>query len=256
MADSSYIFGRNAVIEALNADKGIEKIMIAFGAQGAVMAKIYKMAKQKNVPCVVYDKNKFQALERTAMGDAGFSNSQGVIALTRSFELYSLDRMIDEADMSANPVIVVLDEISDPHNLGAIARSAECAGAIGIIVTERNSAPITPAAIKASAGALEHIPIAKVSNLAHTLDLLKEKGFWIVGSDGKGDRQYTDNIYDSPIALVIGSEGKGMRPSVVKHCDFLVRIPMMGGVNSLNASVSSGVLLFEIVRQKLLKANG
>ena len=148
------------------------------------------------------------------------------------------------------PIIVVLDEIEDPQNLGAIARSAECSGCGGMILTNKNSAPISPTAVKASAGALELIPIAKVDSLVQALEKLKENGFWIVGTDAQGDRLYSDDIYDSPIALVIGSEGRGMRPSTLKHCDYLINIPIVGQINSLNASASAAVVLFEILRQR------
>lgn len=264
MEKSSYIYGRNAVIEALSAEKEIEKIFVQFGTQGDAVNKIFKMAKSQGVQCVSYDKKKFQALEKDIFARVGKDNlksfkdnkTQGIIALMRSFSILSIDEFIATInDTSSNPMIVVLDEISDPHNLGAIARTAECAGAIGLIMTERNSAPITPAAIKASAGALEHIPVVKVGNLVTAFEKLKEIGFWIVGTDGEGKNAYTDDIYNSPTAIVIGSEGKGLRPSVAKHCDFIVRIPLMGNISSLNASVSSAIVMYEVLRQKLAKQN-
>lgn len=253
--DTNYIYGRNAVIEALQSGKSIEKIMLAFGNQGSSVSRIFKLAKDNGVACVTYDKGKFTRLEKDIFGpenknDGNIQKSQGVIALLRPFEVLELDMFLaQDFEEYKNPIVILLDEITDPHNLGAIARSAECAGAIGLIMTERNSAPLSPAAIKASAGALEHIPVVKVGNLVTAIEKLKEVGFWIVGTDGEGTKNYTDPIYNCPVALVIGSEGKGMRPSVVKHCDFLVKIPMIGQINSLNASVSAGVVLFEILRQ-------
>jgi 23S rRNA (guanosine2251-2'-O)-methyltransferase len=153
-------------------------------------------------------------------------------------------------NQSENPVLVALDGITDPQNLGAIARTAECVGASGLIITERNSSPINSFAVKASAGALNKIPVCRVTNLASELTNLKEHGFWIVGTDLEANSNYTDDIYKSPIIVVIGSEDKGMRPRVRKVCDHLVKIPMKGSTQSLNASVSSGVILFEIFRQK------
>lgn len=261
MDNNNYIYGKNAVAEALEAGKPIEKILVCFGNQAVGgMSRIYKLAKDAGVACVSYDKRKFMALEKELCGKGSEGNdtnalkTQGVIAMVRTFDILEVDAVISILGEEVNPVIVVLDEIADPHNLGAIARSAECAGAGGLIITERNSAPLSPAAVKASAGALEHIPVAKVGNLATTLEKLKAAGYWIVGTDGAGDRDYTDDIYDRPIALVIGSEGKGMRPLIEKHCDYLVRIPMRGKINSLNASVSAGVVLFEMLRQKMARS--
>ena len=174
------------------------------------------------------------------------------MALTRPFKLYSIVELIEKTKNITNPIFVALDEISDPHNFGAIARSAECSGCSGVIITERNSAPITPTAIKISAGALEHIPVAKVTNLQQSLKVLKDNGFWIIGTDADAERVYTDEIYNSPIVIVIGSEGKGMRLILKKDCDFLVKIPLKGKVTSLNASVSAAVILFEIQRQRSL----
>lgn len=260
MEKSSYIYGRNAIVEALTAEQEVEKIFIQFGNQGPALSKIFKLAKDAGVQCVTYDKRKFQQLERDIFNNVGTDNlkgfkdnkSQGIIALMRPFALQSIDEFIGNIeDLSDNPFVIILDEINDPHNLGAIARTAECAGAIGLIMTERNSAPITPAAIKASAGALEHIPVVKATNLITALEKLKDAGFWVVGTDGSGKNNYTDKIYNSPTAVIIGSEGKGLRPSVAKHCDFIVKIPMLGKISSLNASVSSAIVMYEILRQKL-----
>lgn len=198
------------------------------------------------------DKKKFGKLQRDM--DLDFHKTQGIIALMASVELLSLEELIHNSyKRSKQPTLVLLDEITDPHNLGAIARSAECSGADGMIITERNSCPITPVAVKASAGALEIMPIARVGSLITAIETLKQNGFWIVGTDSNAEKQYTENLYDNPVAIVIGSEGSGLRPSTVKHCDILVRIPLKGQIDSLNASVSAGVILFEVLRQKLLK---
>lgn len=249
METQSYIFGRNAIIEALSAGKPIEKIFFAFGVQGEPINRIHALAKRNKVSTVVHDKRKFSQLELQVCNES--FKSQGVIALIRQFEVYPLDELVNTAYLTSDkPILVILDEISDPHNLGAIARSAECSGASGLIVPERNSAPITPVAIKASAGALEYLPISKVSSFPQTFQYLKDRGFWVIGTDMSAEKSYTADIYDSPVALVIGSEGDGMRPSTRNHCDILIKIPMIGKINSLNASVSAGIVLFEILKQR------
>ncbi|MFN3194915.1 MAG: 23S rRNA (guanosine(2251)-2'-O)-methyltransferase RlmB [Chlorobiota bacterium] len=244
----NYIYGRNAVVQAIESDK-VEKVFIGFGAQGASVNRIFKIAKNNGVPISKYDKRKFKELEKKA--NIKNNVSQNVIALAKQVQTVSIIELMDYANSeSKKPVLVALDGITDPQNLGAIARTAECVGASGIIITERNSSPINSFAIKASAGALNKIPVCRVTNLASELTNLKEHGFWVVGTDLEATNSYTDDIYDSPIIVVIGSEDKGMRPRVKKVCDHLVKIPMKGSTQSLNASVSSGIILFEIFRQK------
>lgn len=244
----NYIYGRNAVVQAIESDK-VEKVFIGFGAQGASVNRIFKIAKNNGVPISKYDKRKFKELEKKA--NIKNNVSQNVIALAKQVQTVSIIELMDYAySESKKPVLVALDGITDPQNLGAIARTAECVGASGIIITERNSSPINSFAIKASAGALNKIPVCRVTNLASELTNLKEHGFWVVGTDLEATNSYTDDIYDSPIIVVIGSEDKGMRPRVKKVCDHLVKIPMKGSTQSLNASVSSGIILFEIFRQK------
>lgn len=244
-----YIYGRNAIIEALLSEKETDKIYISFGVQGDPINRIHALAKRNHVPIVVMDKKKFSFLEQQVCKDS--FKSQGVIALLRTFETYSIEELIEKAYQdSRKPVLIALDEISDPQNLGAIARSAECSGASGIILPERNSAPITPVAIKASAGALEYLPVCKVSSFPQMFQKLKDEGFWIIGTDMEADRFYSDDIYDVPVVIVIGSEGRGLRPSTRSHCDLLIKIPLVGKVTSLNASVSAGIVLFEILKQR------
>jgi len=247
--DNNFIYGRNAVIEALNSNRPIEKVFIAFGTQGDNIKRIYSLAKKNKISIATVDKRKFGKLEMTSGIQQG--KSQGVLALTRNFETLPIDEFISKTfEKSEKPVIVILDEIEDPQNLGAIARTVECSGADGIITTLKNSAPISPAAIKASAGALEIINIAKVDSIVQTIEKLKKAGFWIFGTDMEADKNYTDTFYDTPIALIIGSEGKGIRPSTRKHCDVLIKIPILGTLNSLNASVSAAIILYEMVRQR------
>ena len=249
MSDNSYIYGRNAVIEALTSGKAIEKIFLSYGVQGASINKIYTLAKKAGVKVVKHDQNKFKDLEKKIGIFA--RHSQGAIALKEMISFVDPEILFHRALKASDyPVIVALDSIEDPQNLGAIARSIECSGAFGILMSERNSAPVTPASVKTSAGALEYLPVAKAGNLSQSLEKAKELGFWVIGSEMNAQNSYTDNIYDRPILLVIGNEGKGIRPSVLKHCDIKIKIPMNGKIESLNASVSAGIILFEIARQQ------
>lgn len=247
---TAYIFGRNAVLEALNKDSSkIEKIFVTFGASGESINKIFSLAKRNKVLCVKQDNRKFIALERAVTPKD--ANNQGVIALLTMFETVDLTKLIlISFKKDKNPVIVALDEITDPHNLGAIARTAECSGVSGIILSERESAPITPTAIKVSSGALEHLPVAKVSSFSQAFEKLKQEGFSIIGTDMQGEQVYTEFDFNRPVVIIIGSEGKGLRPLTLEHCDALLRIPIKGKVESLNASVSAAVVLYEIVRQR------
>ena len=248
MNNKTYLYGRNPVIEALKEGKGVEKVFLSFNASGDGISKIYTIAKSKGIQIVKYDRRKFTDLEKKA--GIPSRESQGVIAQRELIKFTALEHLLDlNVKTNSNPIIVALDGIEDPHNLGAIARSAECSGARGLIVSTRASAPVTPTAVKASAGALETLRTAKVENLGSALEEAKEEGWWIVGTDLNAQNSYTDAIYDKPIVLVIGSEGKGIRPSVKQKCDYLIQIPMRGKTQSLNASVSAGVVLFEILRQ-------
>jgi 23S rRNA (guanosine2251-2'-O)-methyltransferase len=246
----NYIYGKNAVLAGIENNK-VEKVFLDFGVQGATINRIYRTAKENGIPIAKQDKRKFRELEKQVC--PGHNISQGIIAIVKQIATISIEELLNKAfSDSDKPIVVALDEITDPQNLGAIARSAECAGASALIITEKNSSPINSLAVKASAGALNKIPVARVGNLATELSNLKEHGFWIVGTEVTTNQKYTDPIYDSPIVLVIGSEGNGMRPRVKKICDHLVQIPMAGTTQSLNASVSAGIILFEILRQKSL----
>lgn len=247
--EKGYIYGKNAILESLNSQDGrLSKIFFCYGVQSKEISVIIAKARKQKIPCVQYDKRKFIDLEHKVCPRD--SRSQGVIALRNLVDSLTIGELIKKSSKVKNPIVVILDGVTDPHNLGAIARSVECAGAFGMVLPERNSAPITPVAIKASAGALEHLPLAYSTNLNLAIEKLKEAGFWVIGTSDKANKTYTDKIYDSPIAIIIGSEGSGMKPSTAKHCDFLVKIPLFGKINSLNASVAAGVLLFEAVRQR------
>ena len=244
----SYIYGRNPVIEKLKSEEPPQKIFMSFNSQGAAINTIFKLAKERKVQVVKWDRNKFSSLERDIKIDP--KSSQGVIALAKAGNQILPEQLIADSLEKENPVIVVLDEIKDVHNLGAIARSAYAAGASGIIVPDRNSAPISPAAVKISAGVLDSIPVSVSPNLKQTLDYAKQEGFWVIGTKMEAEKKHTEEDYERPVCLVIGSEEKGMRPSVASKCDSTVSIPLANGVESLNASVATAIILFEIARQR------
>ncbi len=247
--EQNYIYGRNPVIEAIRNDAPIEKIYIQFGIDEKLRNDIIIKAKKKKINCSQIDKQKFLALEREITGKNNVS--QGIIAIKGTVKYFSLDELISNSfETDKNPVIVLLDEINDPHNLGAIARTAECSGCTGIIVTERNSAPITPTAIKASAGAFEYFPVAKQSSVIQTIEKLKENGFWVIGTDVEAEITYDELDYDSPVCLIMGNEGKGISKAVAKHCDYTIQLPVLGKVQSLNVSVTAGIVLYEILRKR------
>ena len=259
------IIGRKPVLEALNSNEEIEQVYLLFGQQGNIINAIRVAAKKRGIKCNQIPLERF----RTYTPD---KNAQGVIALKPDFKFSSLDEILKTAHPQPLPqgkelnkslsfgesangglgeaLILILDEIQDPHNVGAILRSAECSGVNGVILTKHNSATITSTVTKTSAGATEHLKICQVNNLSQTIDELKEKGFWIVGSSLENAKPYTEVDYKIPIALIVGNEEKGIRKLTASKCDFLVKIPMSGIIQSLNVSVATGILLFEILRQR------
>jgi 23S rRNA (guanosine2251-2'-O)-methyltransferase len=237
------IIGRKPVLEALNSNEEIEQVYLLFGQQGNIINAIRVAAKKRGIKCNQIPLERFRTY-------APSQNAQGVIALKQDFKFSSLDEILSESKKTSLPLILILDEIQDPHNVGAILRSAECSGVNGIILTKHNSATITSTVTKTSAGATEHLKICQVNNLSQTLDELKEKGFWIVGSSLENAKNYTEVDYKIPIALIVGNEEKGIRKLTASKCDFLVKIPMTGKIQSLNVSVATGILLFEILRQR------
>jgi 23S rRNA (guanosine2251-2'-O)-methyltransferase len=247
-----YVIGRRAVMEALAAGAQLEKIHVSYGAadEGAI-ASLRAAAQRQDVPVSTMDRRKFQTLCKELGVDT--STAQGVIALRMSRSALTFDEWLASRGTEVTPtLIVVLDGITDPHNLGAIARSAEGAGASALLMPTKFSAPITPVAIKASAGALEHLPVIKVTRVSETLKALRTHGFRIVGTGFPGTHAYNDSVYDGDLAIVIGSEDEGLHPSVRAVCDAVVEIPMRGKVASLNASVAAGIVLFEAQRQRPL----
>lgn len=239
------IEGRNAVIEALRAGTAIDKIYIARGETDAALGHIASTARGRGVVVVEADRRKLDNMSRTHA-------HQGVIALAAVREYASVEDILSAArEKGEPPLIVVCDELSDPHNLGAVIRTAECAGAHGVIIPKRRSAGLTAVVAKTSAGAVSHVPVARVPNLPALLKELKDEGVWIFGTAADGDRVLYDADLKGPAAIVIGSEGDGMGRLVAENCDFKVRIPMKGKLNSLNASAAAAILLYEAVRQRL-----
>jgi len=239
------IIGRKPVLEALNSIEEIEQVYILFGQQGNIINAIRVAAKKRGIKCNQIPLERFRTY-------APSQNAQGVIALKQDFKFSSLDEILAESKRTSLPLVLILDEIQDPHNVGAILRSAECSGMNGVILTKHNSATITSTVTKTSAGATEHLKICQVNNLSQTIDELKEKGFWIVGSSLENAKNYNEIDYKIPTALIVGNEEKGIRKLTASKCDFLVRIPMTGKIQSLNVSVATGILLFEILRQRTL----
>ena len=239
------IIGRKPVIEALNAEEEIEQVYILYGQQGGIINAIRIAAKKRGIKCNQIPLERF----KTYSPD---KNAQGVIALKQDFKFSSLNEIISEAKKPSFPLVLILDEIQDPHNVGAILRSAECSGVNGVIITKHHSVTITSTVTKVSAGATEHLKICQVNNLSQTIDELKEKGFWIVGSSLENAKNYTEVDYKIPLALIVGNEEKGIRKLTASKCDFIVKIPMSGKIQSLNVSVATGILLFEILRQRKL----
>ena len=233
--------GRNAVIELLKSDRTVNKIMVARGDRQGSINEILKLAKQNRIIVTEVDRNKLDTLSET-------KHHQGVI------EYKDVDYILNVAkERGEEPFILIADEIEDPHNLGALIRSAEVAGCHGVIIPKRRAVAVTEVVSKVSVGATEYMPIARVNNINDTIRELKDKGVWIVGTDGSADTIYYKQDLTGPIAIVVGSEGRGMNKLTMKNCDFLVKIPMMGKITSLNASVSGGIVLFEALKQRLEK---
>ncbi len=237
------IIGRKPVLEAINSGEELEQVYILYGQKGGIINAIKIASKKKGIKCNEIPFEKFKSLTSN-------QNTQGVIALKSTQKFFELKEIISSSKKSEYPLIVILDSIQDTHNVGAILRSAECAGADGIIITKHNSAPINQTVVKTSVGATEHLKISVVNNLSHSLKILKDNGFWIIGSSLENSKNYTEIDYKLPIALIVGNEEKGIRRLTAENCDFLVKIHMKGEIQSLNVSVAAGILLFEILRQR------
>ncbi|WP_281883984.1 23S rRNA (guanosine(2251)-2'-O)-methyltransferase RlmB [Paenibacillus sp. YYML68] len=243
--EEEYIGGKHSVLEALRSGRTIHKIWIAEQAQKQLTQPIIAEAKQHGVIVQVADKRKLDQLA------AGVQH-QGVVAQVAAYAYAEVDDLLERAAArNAQPFLLILDEIEDPHNLGSILRTADCTGVHGVIIPKRRAVGLTATVSKTSAGALEYVPVARVTNLAQTIEQLKERGVWIAGADvGAKAPIYKTNL-NLPIAIVIGNEGKGIGRLIRERCDFLLQLPMFGQINSLNASVAASVFMYEVVRQRL-----
>lgn len=237
----THLTGIHPILEALRTGVAIERVMVAKGAGGPRVQEIVDLCRDRRIP-VRFEPR--ATLDRNSESSA----HQGVVAVTGAYHYASLEAVIPNAQM-----LVVLDGVEDPHNLGAIVRSAHAAGVSAILVPERRAAPMNDAASKAAAGALVHMPVVKIGNVAQTLESLKQQGFWIYGLDERGDYDYDKVEFIAPSVLVIGGEGHGIHQLVAKHCDFLVNIPLAGQISSLNVSVATGIALFEWKRRRIVK---
>ncbi len=238
------IAGKHPVMEALRSGRDINKIWIAEGAQKSLTQPIVAEAKQHGVIVQFVDKRKLDAMVEGVQ-------HQGVVAQAAAFAYAEIEDLLARArELNETPFLLILDEIEDPHNLGSILRTAECTGVHGVIIPKRRSVGLTATVLKTSAGAAEHVPVARVTNLAQTIDRLKEEGVWVAGTDVSAPQDVYKTKFDLPLAIVIGNEGKGMGRLIKEKCDFLVKLPMHGRLNSLNASVAAGVLMYEVVRQR------
>lgn len=238
--------GRNAVLELLESGKNINKIYVTKGEKHGSILKIIAMAKENKVIVVEKDKKQMSQMAQT-------ENYQGVIAIVPPFEYCDIEDILDYAKTKNEPpFILILDGIEDTHNLGAIIRTAETAGVHGIIIPKRRAASVNSTVSKISCGAVEYMKIARVNNITDSINTLKKNGVWVCGTSISANKYYFNQDLTGPIAIVIGNEGKGMSNLVEKNCDFLVKIPMRGKIESLNASVSTGIILYEVLKQRNL----
>lgn len=245
---AEWIAGKHPVMEALKAGREINKIWIAEGAQRHLTQPIFAEAKKLGIVVQTADKRKLDQLVQGVP-------HQGVVAQAAAYRYFEVEELLEAAaEAGQDPFLLILDEIEDPHNLGSILRTAECTGVHGVIIPKRRSAQLTPVVSKTSAGAVEYVKVARVTNLAQTIDRLKERGIWIAGADVEKAQEVYQANFSLPLAIVIGNEGKGIGRLIREKCDFLVKLPMSGKLNSLNASVAAGVLMYEAVRQRGMAA--
>ena len=242
-SNNNIICGRNPVLEALRSGREIDRLFVAHGTGGGSVTAIIAKCRAKGILIKEISPQKLDYY-------CGGANHQGVAVMFASQEYATVDDMFALAETRGEkPFLIICDEIEDPHNLGAIIRTAEATGVHGVIIPERRSASLNATVAKAACGALEYVPVARVTNIANTIDSLKERGVWVFGSDMDGD-DYTKTDFDTPCALVIGNEGKGIGALTAKKCDAILSLPMLGKINSLNASVAAGILMYEVVRSR------
>jgi 23S rRNA (guanosine2251-2'-O)-methyltransferase len=236
--------GVNSIMEALNGRRKIHKIFVQEGRGGKRIEELLKMAEKRGVYWQYVDRQRLDQMYTQA-------NHQGVIAQVDSFTYASVEEILEKAALSGQePFILILDGIEDPQNLGSIIRTAECAGVHGIIVPRHHSSEITPAVVRSSAGAVEHMLLAMETNLVNTIKALKKSGFWIIAADMDGEQDYFCCQMPTPVALVVGGEGQGIRRLVKENCDLVMKIPMIGEIQSLNASVAASLMIYEVLRQR------
>ena len=239
------IEGRNAVIEALKSDRTVEQILVSSGDTEGSINVVYALAKDKGIVIKEVDRRKLDQISVTGA-------HQGVIAYVTPYKYCEIDDILEYAkSKDEDPFIILLDEIEDPHNFGSIVRTAEICGAHGIIIPKRRNVGVTPTVYKSSAGAVEYMKIAKVTNINVAIDNLKKKGVWIYGAHMDGEGYCFESNFAGPVALVVGSEGKGISKLTKEKCDVLVKIPMKGNITSLNASVAAGIIMYEILKQRI-----
>lgn len=239
------IIGRNAVMEALKSDKTIEALYVTKGQREGSINAILSLAKENRVVIKEVDKKKLDSMSNGEV-------HQGAIAVITPYKYFEVKDILDAAkEKGESPFIVILDELEDPHNLGSIIRTAETCGVHGIIIPKRRNVGVTPTVYKSSVGAVEHVKIAKVTNINTTIDELKEEGIWVYGADIEGKEYSYEVDFGGPCALIIGSEGRGISKLTLKKCDKLVKIPMIGKINSLNASVAGGIMMYEVLKGRL-----
>ncbi len=240
---SNIICGRNPVLEAVRSGREIDRLLIAHGISGGSVTAIIAKCKAKGVLIKEISPQKLDYY-------CGGANHQGVAVMLASQEYSTVDDIMSLADSrNEKPFIIICDGLEDPHNLGAVIRTAEATGVHGVIIPERRSASLNATVAKAACGALEYVPVARVTNIASTIDMLKEWGVWVFGADMDGE-DYTKTDFDVPCAIVIGNEGKGIGTLTAKKCDKIISLPMLGKINSLNASVAAGILMYEAVRKR------
>ncbi|OEH93170.1 23S rRNA (guanosine(2251)-2'-O)-methyltransferase RlmB [Bacillus solimangrovi] len=241
--DNEWIAGKNPVLEALRSGRDINKVWIAEGTQRTTVQQLQKLAKESNTIVQIVPKQKLEQV----VG----KNHQGVAASVAAYTYADLDDIIEIAKKkNEDPFILLLDEIEDPHNLGSILRTADSVGVHGVVIPKRRAVGLTNAVAKSSTGAIEYVPVARVTNMARTIDELKDRGFWIAGTDASAKQDFRQMSVDMPLGVVIGSEGRGMSRLIKDKCDFLLSLPMVGQVTSLNASVAAGLLMYEVYRKR------
>jgi len=241
------LIGRNAVMEALKSGRGINKLLVASGDREGSVREIIALARERGLLVEMVERSVIEAI-------AGGRRHQGVLAYVSPVPYAELEDILATAgEKEKEPFLLLLDELEDPHNLGALLRTADAAGVDGVLIPRRRSCPLSATVAKTSAGAVEYVPVARIGNIVQTLKTLKKQGFWVVGADMEGTQTYTEASLTGPLVLVIGGEGHGLSRLTKENCDFLVRLPMQGHINSLNASVAGSILMYEVLRQRQLK---